>query len=134
MTWTVAGSLSYPVRIVVAVSGGCRAFQFMLDPTVKQRQALDRLLVEQCRLYNAALEERRGAWRLERRSVTRFEQYKTLTGPDTVGWKLNENSRRLYLQGVGHVKVHLHRPARGQPKTITVLRVGRRWQVTSTPP
>lgn len=52
----------------------------MLDPTVKQRQALDRLLVEQCRLYNAALEERRGAWRLERRSVTRFEQYKTLTG------------------------------------------------------
>ena len=59
---------------------GCRAFQFVLDPTVKQRQALDRLLVEQRRLYNAALEERRGAWRWERRSVTRFEQYRTLTG------------------------------------------------------
>ena len=81
--------LSYLVRMVRRVStGGCRAFQFMLDPTVKQRQALDRLLVEQCRLYNAA------------------------------------------LQGVGQVKVRLHRPMRGVPKTITVRRVGRRWQVT----
>jgi putative transposase len=52
----------------------------VLTPTVKQRQALDRLLVEQCRLYNAALEERRGAWRWERRSVSRYEQYKNLTG------------------------------------------------------
>jgi putative transposase len=144
------------------------------------------LLVEQCRLYNAALEERRGAWRLERRTVTRFEQYRTLTGladqepalmafgvtvargtllrldrafggffrrvaagevpgfprfrsvrrfdsvewPDRIGWKLDEAAGRLYLQGVGHVKIGLHRPVRGTPKTITVARVGRRWQVT----
>jgi putative transposase len=33
-------------------------------------------------LYNAALEERRGVWRLEGRSVTRFEQYRSLTGWD----------------------------------------------------
>lgn len=158
----------------------------MLDPTVKQRLALDRLLVEQCRLYNAALEERRGAWRWERRSVSRFEQYRALTGlaeqepallafgvtvargtllrldrafqaffrrvkagetpgfprfrsvrrfdsvewPDVQSWKLNEGSRRLYVQGVGHVKLRLHRPLRGTPTTITVRRVGRRWQVT----
>lgn len=62
------------------MSRACRAFQFMLEPTVKQRHALDRLLVEQCRLYNAALDERRGAWQLEERSVTRYEQYRTLTG------------------------------------------------------
>src|SRR5205085_7734460 len=55
-------------------------FQFVLYPTVKQQRALSTLLAEQCRLYNAALEERRGAWRLERRTVTRFDQYKTLTG------------------------------------------------------
>ena len=158
----------------------------MLDPTVKQRQSLDRLLVEQCRLYNAALEERRGAWRWERRSVTRYEQYRTLTGladqepalmefgvtvargtllrldrafeaffrrvkagqtpgfprfrsrrrfdsvewPHTQCWRLDEGARRLYLQGVGHVKARLHRPVRGIPKTITVRRIGRRWQVT----
>ena len=158
----------------------------MLEPTVKQRQALHRLLSEQCRLYNAALEERRGAWRWERRSVSRYDQYKTLTGlaaqepdlfafgvtvargtllrldrafqaffrrvkagetpgfprfrstrrfdsvewPDLNGWKLDGASRRLYLRGVGHVKVRLHRPVRGTLKTITVRRVGRRWQVT----
>lgn len=158
----------------------------MLDPTVKQGQALNLLLIEQCRLYNAALEERRGAWQWERRSVTRFEQYRSLTGladqeptllafgvtvargtlmrldrafqsffrrlksgdkpgfprfrstsrfdsaewPDDIGWKLDERSRRLYLQGVGHVKLRLHRQLRGTPKTITVRRVGRRWQVT----
>ena len=62
------------------VSSRCRALQYKLDPTVRQRAALDRLLLAQCRLYNAALEERRGAWRWERRSVTRFEQYRTLTG------------------------------------------------------
>jgi putative transposase len=164
----------------VDVAVRCRAFQFVLQPTVKQRQVLERLLVEQCRLYNAALEERRGAWRWERRPVTRFEQYRTLTGlcgqepalmaygvtvargtllrldrafqaffrrtkagqasgfprfrssrrfdsveyPDGSGWRLNEESRRLYLHGVGHVKVRLHRPLRGVPKTITVRRVG----------
>ena len=62
------------------MADGCRAFQYVLRPTMRQERALASLLVEQCRLYNAALEERRGAWRLERRSVTRFEQYRTLTG------------------------------------------------------
>src|SRR5207253_6937609 len=131
-------------------------------------------------------EERRGAWRLERRTVTRFDQYKTLTGmaeqeptllgfgvtpargtllrldrafkgffrrvrageapgfprfraasrfdsvewPEARGWSLDETSGRLYLQGVGHVKVRLHHVPRGTPKTITVARVGPRWRVT----
>ncbi len=33
-------------------------------------------------LYNAALEQRRGVWRWERRSVSRFDQFGELTGWD----------------------------------------------------
>lgn len=40
-----------------------RAFSYLLKPTVKQSQSLERLLAAQRELYNAALEERRGAWR-----------------------------------------------------------------------
>ena len=181
------GSLLHRVRIV-----RCDAYWWVPSVPVfafadgEAERALVLLLGEQCRLYNAALEERRGAWRLERRSVTRFEQYKTLTGladqepallafgvtvargtllrldrafqgffrrakagqapgfprfrsarrfdsvewPDASGWKLDETAGRVYLRGVGHVKLRLHRSLRGTPKTITVARVGRRWQVT----
>jgi putative transposase len=37
--------------------------------------------------------------------------------------------RRVYLQGVGQVKVHLHRRVRGRVKTIQVNRQGRRWML-----
>jgi hypothetical protein len=33
----------------------------------------------ECELYNAALEERRGAWRWEQRSVSYVDQCRTLT-------------------------------------------------------
>jgi putative transposase len=36
---------------------------------------------------------------------------------------------RLYLQGIGHVRVHAHRPVNGRVKTITVKRQGTRWYV-----
>ncbi|MFB4318469.1 RNA-guided endonuclease InsQ/TnpB family protein [Actinomadura sp. 21ATH] len=36
---------------------------------------------------------------------------------------------RLRLQGVGHVRVHQHRPVRGRVKTISVKREGTRWYV-----
>lgn len=137
-------------------------------------------------LYNAALEERRGAWRWERRYVTRVDQYLTLTTlrvsrpdvlawgvvvcrgtlarldeafrgfhrrvacggrpgfprfkaasrwhsvswPDDAGWRLKEDARRLYVQGVGDVKVRLHRPIAGRPKTLAIRREGNRWRVT----
>src|SRR5256714_14940649 len=43
------------------------------------------------------------------------------------GCKLTEN--RLYIQGVGLLKVKLHRPV-GEPiKTVTLKRVGQRWYV-----
>src|SRR5436853_3333552 len=41
------------------------------------------------------------------------------------GCKLKDN--RLYIQGVGTLKVKLHRPVGGPIKTITLKRVGTRW-------
>jgi putative transposase len=35
----------------------------------------------------------------------------------------------VYLQGIGHVKVHAHRAARSRVKTITLKREGRRWYI-----
>jgi len=46
---------------------------------VRQRAALVGLLGLQCELYNAALEDRWGAWRWEHRSVSFIEQCRTLT-------------------------------------------------------
>lgn len=53
---------------------------FCLYPTVRQHSALVRLLASQRHLYNAALEERRGAWGWEHRHVTWVDQFKGLTG------------------------------------------------------
>jgi putative transposase len=50
-----------------------------LCPTVRQRVALDQLLGLQRELYNAALEERRGAWHWGQRSVSYVDQCRTLT-------------------------------------------------------
>lgn len=36
---------------------------------------------------------------------------------------------RVRLQGVGHVRVHQHRPVKGRVKTISVKREGRQWYV-----
>jgi putative transposase len=51
-----------------------------LYPTGRQAAALELLFGYQRELYNAALEERRGAWRWEHRSVSYVEQCRTLTG------------------------------------------------------
>ncbi|HEY8953390.1 MAG TPA: hypothetical protein VIP78_12615 [Candidatus Dormibacteraeota bacterium] len=50
-----------------------------MNPTVRQRAALVGLLDLQCELYNAALEERRGAWHWGQRSVSYVDQCRTLT-------------------------------------------------------
>lgn len=36
-------------------------------------------------------------------------------------------TKRVYLQGIGQVKVHLHRQVQGRVKTIQIKRQGRRW-------
>ena len=58
---------------------GCRSYRYLLQPTTQQRAALEVLLRRQCELYNAALEDRRGAWKWERRSVSYVDQCRTLT-------------------------------------------------------
>ncbi|MER6415132.1 transposase [Streptomyces humidus] len=40
-----------------------RAYKFLMRPTVRQAQALAEMLRDHCSLYNAALQERRDAWR-----------------------------------------------------------------------
>jgi putative transposase len=62
------------------VSSRCRTFRYRLHPTKLQTLALLRQQRYQCELYNAALEERIGAWIWERRSVSFFDQCRTLTG------------------------------------------------------
>jgi len=57
-----------------------RTFRCRLHPTKLQTQALHLQQRYQCELYNAALEERIGAWTWERRSVSFFDQCLTLTG------------------------------------------------------
>jgi putative transposase len=159
-----------------------RSFQYPLNPTRRQAQALDRLLALQSEAYNAALQERRDAWRHGVR-VTKFEQFgqikelwecrpdvmaygvtvlrgtltrldrafqaffrrvrrgqrpgyprfrswrrfDTASYEDTSGWKLKPESRRLYVHGVGDIKINLHRPLRGVPKTLHVSRKGKKW-------
>jgi putative transposase len=47
-----------------------RAFRFRAYPTRPQEARAARLLADHCDLYNAALEERREAWRMRRASVS----------------------------------------------------------------
>jgi putative transposase len=47
-----------------------RTFQFRLRPNATQRAELDRILLDNCETYNAALQERRDAWKLQRKSIT----------------------------------------------------------------
>ena len=47
-----------------------RTFRYRLSPTGNQRALLAEMLRDHCRLYNAALQERRDAWRMCRVSVT----------------------------------------------------------------
>jgi putative transposase len=50
-----------------------------LRPTKAQHRLLMERLVRQRQLYNAALQERRDAWRLGHKSITRLDQQKSLT-------------------------------------------------------
>ncbi len=67
----------------------CLTFRYRLHPTKRQTDGLCLQFELQRELYNAALQERIGAWKCERRSVSFFEQCRELTGlkevrPDVV--------------------------------------------------
>lgn len=169
-----------------------RTFKFLLRPTVHQSVGLTACLDAHRDLYNAALQERRDAYRhvsktrvrygdqsaqlkairagdagqwcwsfssqqatlrrLDKAFAAFFRRVKAGTAPgyprfkgrrwfDTVEWPKDRDGcrwdstpehptqTRVYLQGVGHVKVHQHRPVAGVVKTVSVKREGRRWFV-----
>jgi putative transposase len=163
-----------------------RAYTFRLRPTARQHVALGHCLASHRELYNAALQERRDAWRLRGTGVSYRDQSAQLkeirsVRPDVAAWsfssqqatlrRLNRafagffrrvkagetpgyprfksahrfdsvewpkdgdgcrwhpDTRKIYLQGIGQVKVSVHRPVQGRVKTIQVRREGRRWML-----
>ncbi|MGH8986559.1 MAG: RNA-guided endonuclease InsQ/TnpB family protein [Acidimicrobiia bacterium] len=89
-----------------------RAYQGKLAPTAGQTRRLAELLAAQRELYNAALEERRGVWRWERRSVSRFEQFRTLTGWDHPVLRFGVNPARGTLTRLDRAFQAFYRRAR----------------------
>lgn len=166
-----------------------RSFKFLLRPTARQLVALTAMLDDHRSLYNAALQERRDAWRMRQvavrygdqsaqlkdirradperlgrwsfssqqatlRRLNRafeaffrrvragqtpgFPRFKGEGWFDTVEWPADRDGcrwdsvtgeHRVYLKGVGHMRVHQHRPIAGRVKTLAVKREGRRWYV-----
>ena len=147
-----------------------RAYKFRVYPTAGQASRLALCLRDHQRLYNAALEERREAWRMRRASVrygmqsgqlkeiraadpeqgrwsfssqqatlrrldqafaafyrrvkagqkAGYPRFKALDRWDGVEWprdgdgcRWHPEAGRVYLQGVGHVKVRQHRAVAG---------------------
>jgi putative transposase len=56
-----------------------RTYRYRIYPTVRLRFALEAQLGFACQLYNAALEQRRYAWRGRHRSISLYEQFRELT-------------------------------------------------------
>ncbi|MER6350648.1 transposase [Streptomyces sp. NPDC001634] len=168
-----------------------RTYKFLLRPTARQVASLAAMLEDHRQLYNAALEERRTAWRTRRIATSYYTQQPQLTeirraDPDGQGrWSCSSQQStlrrlekafrafyrrvkagqkpgyprfkgvsrfdtvefpkdgdgcrwdstrhdpvaRVYFKGVGHIRVHQHRPVKGRVKTISVTREGSRWYV-----
>jgi putative transposase len=58
---------------------------------------------------------------------SRFDSVEWPKDGDGARWL--PDAKRVYLQGIGQVKVELHRPVVGWVKTIQVKRCGRRWML-----
>ncbi len=56
-----------------------RTFKFVMRPLARQRRVLNEWRVLCCQLYNAALEQRRTAWRTRKQSVSYVYQCRDLT-------------------------------------------------------
>jgi len=60
------------------VASSIRTYKYRLFPTRRQAEALEQQLGEACRLYNAAIQERRDAWRMSRTRIDFYTQDKQL--------------------------------------------------------
>jgi len=58
------------------------------------------------------------------------DRFDSVEYPDRSCWALHEQTGRVYLQGVGHVRYRRYRLIPGEPKTLTLRREGRRFRVT----
>lgn len=56
-----------------------RTFQFRLRPNATQTAMLERILLDNCETANACIQERREAWKLQRKSITYRMQQDQLT-------------------------------------------------------
>lgn len=56
-----------------------RTFQFRLRPNATQTALLERILADNCETYNAALQERIEAWKLQRKSINYRDQQDEIT-------------------------------------------------------
>jgi putative transposase len=157
-----------------------------MRPTSRQHVALSACSDAHRELYNAALQERRDAWRHSRTRIWYGDQSAQLTEirslrPDIAAWSFSSqqatlrrlskafdgffrrvkagatpgyprfkgknrfdsvewprdgdgarwhpDASRVYLLGVGQVKVTAHRQVKGRVKTIQIRREGKRWYV-----
>jgi putative transposase len=161
-----------------------KTFLYRLYPTKTQGAALTGQLREACTMYNAALQERRDAWKLAGKSIGYYDQanqlkeirakgftglanfsccqdvlrrldkafqafFRRIKAGETPGYPRFKPHQRfdsitfpthgdgcklldtgkLRVQGIGSVKVKLHRPVEGVIKTVTVKREGGKWYV-----
>jgi putative transposase len=56
-----------------------RSFELRLKPKLAQRSALAQILIDSCETYNAALQERRDAWKLCDKAISYYDQAAELT-------------------------------------------------------
>ncbi len=161
-----------------------RTFQFRLRPNAIQTAMLGRVLRDNAETYNASLQERKEAWKLERKSITYYDQQKELTelrkdpafqwvacdimrdplrrvdlafkaffrrckAGYTPGYPrfrsiLRYDSftfgghrplireRSIRIPNVGDIRMRGGRSVSGTPKTATVKRCGKHWNVSVT--
>jgi len=62
-----------------------RTYRYRIYPTVRLRLSLEAQLGFACQIYNAALEQRRYAWRGRQQSVSLYEQFRELTAVRAAG-------------------------------------------------
>ncbi len=159
-----------------------RTFKYRLYPSKEQTIALDYQLSEARILYNAALQERRDAWKMQKVSLNYYDQASQLKEIRDTGnlslanysscqdvlWRVDKtfqaffrrvkagekagyprfksrdrydsytfpawgdgchltDAGRIKVQGVGSVKVKMHRPIAGNIKTLTLKCEAGKW-------
>lgn len=157
-----------------------RSFKYRIYPSKRQAETLNAQLAICCELYNAALQERRDAWKLERKCISYYSQcaqlreikieredakgiysqilqdvlrrtdkaykcfflrvnrgekagyprFKSLARYASLTYTqhgFTADARHLQLSKIGRIRIKLHQPIDGAPKTLTIKREAGRW-------